>query len=452
MLNINNIIKQGFIPYKYSFRATKDKKALCILQKGTEKFICVKSREKSQIFKDVIKEFKDENSYISIFKLNWDNYISLKKHISISPTKINKRVSFGVGDRTGLATASQLRAITKFDVFPILAQQTPEELRALNRTYKSCLLNSVMGVLQTGFVGDWGADANNISDPEDLAEAIKADYSMFTINIVPFLRKLPEEEPQIIINKLNETSKALIDKFNYFGNLYNISEDAFIYSAYQTEKGVETALNYYKEIKKNRDDFDFEIGFNKATETTTLSDLLFIMLYLKENNIKITSIAPKFEGHWIPGCEYQGNREKLFEQMKQFSEITDKHGDVRLSLHSSDKFSVYPSFKRLTDNNYHIKTSGTSWLRLLILVAIHQKDLFDKMYNLSVNKQRGKVPYYNKEHPELFINDPALCMLFHTSYDVILNELKDDIKNFFNAHEEEYYHLIMSHLAKHLSN
>ena len=452
MLNINNIIKQGFIPYKYSFRATKDKKALCVLQKDTEKFICVKSREKTQIFKEVIKEFKDENSYISIFKLNWDNYISLKNYINISPSKINKRVSFGVGDRTGLATASQLRAITKFDVFPILAQQTPEELRALNRTYKSCLLDAVMGVLQTGFVGDWGADANNISDPEDLAEAIKADYSMFTINIVPFLRKFPEEEPQKIIDSLNETSKSLIDKFNYFGNLYNISEDAFIYSAYQTEKGLETALNYYKEIQKSKSDFDFEIGLNKALETTTLSDMLFIMLYLKENNIKITSLAPKFEGFWIPGCEYQGNYEKLFNQIKQFSEITDKHGDVRLSLHSSDKFSVYPEFKNKTDNNYHIKTSGTSWLRLLILVAIHQKDLFDKMYNLSADKQKGKVPYYNKEHPELFINDPALCMLFHTSYDIILNELKDDIKIFFKSHEEEYYHLISNHLGKHLSS
>ena len=310
-----------------------------------------------------------------------------------------------------------------------------------------------MGILQTGYQGDWGADANNISDREDLSKAIEADYSMFTINIVPFLRKFPEEEPQKIKDKLNETSRELIAKFkdNYFGNRFNISEDAFIYSAYQTEKGMETALNYYKEIQKKKTAFDFEIGLNKAEDTTTLSDLLYIMLYLKENNIKITSLAPKFEGHWMPGCEFQGNREKLFAQIKQFSEITDKHGDVRLSLHSSDKFSVYGEFKELTDNNYHIKTSGTSWLRLLILVAIHNKDMFDKMFNLAANNQKGKVPHYNKEHPELFINDPALCMLFHTNYDVILNELKDEIKLFFKAHEEEYYHLISNHLGKHLN-
>ena len=81
-----------------------------------------------------------------------------------------------------------------------------------------------MGILQTGYQGDWGADANNISDREDLSKAIEADYSMFTINIVPFLRKFPEEEPQKIKNKLNETSRELIAKFkdNYFGNRFNL--------------------------------------------------------------------------------------------------------------------------------------------------------------------------------------------------------------------------------------
>ena len=453
MLNINNIIKLGFIPYKYSFRPTNDKKALCVLKKDTEKFICIKSKEKTLIFKDIIKDFKDENSYITIFRLNWDNYLALKKYINISPVKINKRVSFGVGDRTGLVTASQLRSVSNFDVFPILAQQTPIELRSLKRTYRSSLLDCIMGVLQTGYQGDFGADANNISNLEDLQEAIDADYSMYTINIVPFLQKFTLEDDNEITEKLNDTSKIIISKLsdNHFKQIYNIYDENLIYSAYVLQNAMDIVCQYYKEIKKNKDKFDFEIALNKADQTTTLSDLLYIMLYLKELNISITSFAPKFEGIFHPGCEYQGNREKLFTQFEQFSEILDKYGDVRLSMHSSDKFSIYKEFKEKTYNNYHIKTSGTSWLRVIVLTAIHDKNLFEQMFALATNNHTIKTPNYNKEHPELFINDPALSMLFHANYKIILTELLDEITRFLTDHEEDYFYLISKHIEKHLS-
>ena len=111
MLNINNIINDGFIPYKYSFRAINDKNALCVVKRNRDKFICLKAKEKLSDFNEIIKEYKEENSYISIFRLSLNNYKILKSIIDLSPKKINKKVSFGTGDRTGKATAAHIKAV-----------------------------------------------------------------------------------------------------------------------------------------------------------------------------------------------------------------------------------------------------------------------------------------------------------------------------------------------------
>ena len=64
--------------------------------------------------------------------------------------------------------------------------------------------------------------------------------------------------------------------------------------------------------------------------------------------------------------------------------VQQEIGGYRLSLHSgSDKFSIYPVFSQETNQLFHVKTSGTSWLKGLEVVAHKNPQLFRKIYELS---------------------------------------------------------------------
>ena len=67
-----------------------------------------------------------------------------------------KAFTMGFGDRLGLATPGQLRAIRDTEVFPVLAQQSMRELELTGRTYDDVFAAAVYGVLETGWNRGWG--------------------------------------------------------------------------------------------------------------------------------------------------------------------------------------------------------------------------------------------------------------------------------------------------------
>src|SRR5205085_10833879 len=55
-------------------------------------------------------------------------------------------------------------------------------------------------------------------------------------------------------------------------------------------------------------------------------------------------------------------------------------GPYKLSLHSgSDKLSIYPTFARVTQGRFHIKTAGTSYLEALRVTAQREPALFRRI-------------------------------------------------------------------------
>lgn len=458
MLSIQNILKDNFIPYKYSFRALSKNKALCIVKKGRDKYVCLKSSEKLTGFDNVIKEYKEDNIHIIIFRLSWNNYLLLKNNTNLTPKKINKKASFGTGDRIGMSTAPMLKSLSKYDIFPIIAQHTPAEIQTLGKSYRLCLLDAIMGILESGYKGDWGADADNIFSEDHADQATDADYSMYTADISSFINstEYTEENFEFIKNNLNDISKEVIKEYNFLPillkNQINADEENIIFSACVYEKGLEKAISLYKRICKHKSDFDFEVAFDKQNRITTPYDYIYTVLYLKKAGVKLTSISPKFFGNFNPGWDFEGDKNLFFKQLKKLKDINDILDTNKISLHSSDKFSIYGEFREILDSNYHIKIGGSSWHPIPFLCAIKNKELFSKMYNIALERNAEPVNMYNKEHPELYIKDKSICMLFHKNYNFILKELKEDIYDFLNTYEKDYYKLLEKHIDKHFIN
>ncbi len=100
--------------------------------------------------------------------------------------------------------------------------------------------------------------------------------------------------------------------------------------------------------------------------------IFLLSKYLYDEGITIDTLAPRFPGEFQKGIDYIGDIEEFKNSLTKHHKIASYFG-YRLSIHSgSDKFSIYPYVHQITQGNYHLKTSGTSYLQSLKIIA--QKD------------------------------------------------------------------------------
>ena len=109
-----------------------------------------------------------------------------------------------------------------------------------------------------------------------------------------------------------------------------------------------------------------------------------------------TSLAPRFPGAFEKGVEFVGDLDELASRAHGARRPRARLGDYKLSLHSgSDKFSVYPLFAEATRGKFHVKTSGTSYLEALRVVAGVEPALFREIYALARSRyQVDRATYH----------------------------------------------------------
>ncbi len=100
--------------------------------------------------------------------LSHDNAVRLRQVLPFTaPTPVGENpVSFGVGDRLGVAGPGHLRAVRKFDAVPVLAQQSVRELELMGRNYGLVLDAATWAVFREGFQRPWGADGDHLKTAE----------------------------------------------------------------------------------------------------------------------------------------------------------------------------------------------------------------------------------------------------------------------------------------------
>lgn len=444
---------------------TKGEKKIGILKKENS-FYLSEPHYPQDLFEETLK------FYINFYPLSFENYLKLKEIINISPSPCDKKTSFGTGDRLGLVSSSHLRILKNYPVFPIISQQSPRELIKTHRDFKDVLLKGILGVLESGYIGKFGADADHIKDEYYLNEGIKVGFSMYTLDISDFLEKignLEKIELQERFKKISSLSKKIIEKYkgkkiNIFNKeYYEFNEEKLCESAIIYERGLDFIENVYRILKEKVRDFDLEISIDEGERDTTLEDHLFVVEYLHEKGIDFWSLAPKFPGEFQKALDYQGNIDNFTSELKKHYTLSQKLEGYRLSLHSgSDKFSIYKTFSKITQKNFHIKTSGTSWLQGVKVIAKFAPSLFYELYtisleNLEESKKAYKVSIKKEDFPKEiegdpieFLEKPEVKQLFHISYGILLDEKRKEIYDILDKYEKEHYEFVEENIKNHL--
>lgn len=477
MLNeIESILKNySFSIYARSFRKVNDNFYIFVAKINKNKYLgIVKQDVTFYLSSPYFSEDKLLNNQylLNLYPLNFENYKKLSEVIPLKPSVCKMSTSFGTGDRLGLVTSAQILALKEYNLFPILAQQSPRELVKTKRDFKDVLLKSVLGILESGYTGSFGADADHIKDEKYLMEAIEAGYSMYTLDISDFIEKIGDlsiKDLQEKFEKISSLSKKIIEKYSgkslkiSESEVYEFSYDELCKSAIVYEKALSFVEMVYEMLRFKLKDFEIEVSIDEGEKDTTPEDHLFVAEYLHERGIDFKSLAPKFPGEFQKGIDYKGDINKFEEELKKHYALSKNIGGYRLSLHSgSDKFSIYSAFYEVTQGNFHIKTSGTSWLEAVRVIAKYEPNLFEELYQISlenleeskkaykVDIKRDEFPKEIKEDYMEFFNRDNVRQLFHISYGVLLDEKKEEIYETLNRYEKEHYDFVYQNIKRHL--
>ncbi len=431
-------------------------------------------------------EFEGEvqtiNSYfIQEVEMNYKNSQILQKLFPFtSPISLrSKKTTFGCGDRLGLATPGHIRAALKYDVYPVLAQQSIRELNLTKRNYSQVTTDVAFLVFQEGFERGYGADGDHLKTIDDINIALKAGMPMITLDLTNVLKT---KVSNWSVKRINEEFKKLDEnEKNRILNTYTLqSFHVGEYTITITELEAklctllyQEALNFARKVdrhlKKQRGDaYDLEISVDETTTPTLPTHHLFIINEILHRDITINSLAPRFTGEFQKAIDYIGNVNDFEKNFKIHCEIAKHYGDYKISIHSgSDKFSIYPIIGKHTGLRLHVKTAGTSWLEALRCITQCNPKLYRKMHKKALQYYDDALKYYHitadiskiknindvedKDLTDYLVKDESRQLL-HVTYGGLLNdpEIRGEFFDTLNYYENIHYELVKNHIAKHM--
>ncbi|MBS7634300.1 hypothetical protein KEJ34_02215 [Candidatus Bathyarchaeota archaeon] len=410
------------------------------------------------------------------------------------PRAIGLRAAIGLGDRLGLATPGHIRAVKQFNVFPVLAQQSAREMERTGRRPQDVLDDVTWAVFQEGYRGGFAADADHLKTEEDLYEAFKAGFTMYTIDPSDYIEaddhsaeglkrkfeSLPWSEMECSKErflKIYMRKRLVLRMPNGKDKELKFSEDDLFKAAVKFSLAIIFTTRMYRRLRKlfRRKRFDFEVSIDEIEQPTTSLEHFFLISELKRFGVRVHGLALRFVGRFEKAVDYIGDLKEFENSFIEHLLISKQCGPYKISVHSgSDKFSIYPILGKLASNMIHLKTSGTSYLESLRLIAKHDPKLFKDILRHSLEHfWKDRKSYHVNADPTLIpnlddISDQDLERTFleradgrqilHVTYGSVLMARDSDGKWLFRErirrilleNEEEFYEAIARHIRRHI--
>jgi len=380
-------------------------------------------------------------------------------------------ISFGLGDRLGIATPGHIDLFRNKDIFPVFAQQSIRELNLTNRTYEDVLDAVSFAVFREGYKKGFGADGDHLKTVKDIEYALSLNFTMITLDCSEHIKN----------EKTNNFALSEHYKSKYINKSFNIEGTSLVFSEAALKDCVSIygeAVNFIIEIfnkffSKDKKRADFEISIDETVSPTTPLQHFFVAQELKDAGVSFETLAPRFCGEFQKGIDYIGDIAQFKKEIKIHAAIARFFG-YKLSIHSgSDKFSVFPFINTATQGNFHIKTAGTNWLEAMRVTAEKDPSLYREIHNYALTAFSEAKKYYhvttdiskipdvdaikNEELPKLFEDNDAR-QLIHITYGMILNHKKEDgsfafkerLYELWRKNEAAYRNALIKHIGKHL--
>lgn len=424
-------------------------------------------------------ESRDGRSYYLLAcPLNHANALRLRAVLTwTAPSLIENRESFGTGDRIGgkaPATPGHIEAVREKGVTPVLAQQSVRENYKTGRTFESVMDDVTWSVFREGFQQAWGSDADHLKTAKDTEEAVRAGFTMFTLDPSDMIDNSAETVSDAeLVSKLAASfpNASTMENFisRYEGKLGPARRE-IVRAGVKYLKAIQFASAIYHHIADLRGSagFNFEMSIDETSTETTILDHRIIVTELLREKVNLFSLAPRFAGEFEKGIDYKGSLEEFRQSLAAHYQISRELGDYRLSLHSgSDKFSVYPIFGEITDGFFHVKTAGTSYLEAVKVTAAEDFPLFRKIYTLSRETfAENAASYHISANPDnvpsvdmlsredalrLITADPDMRQVLHIAFGVVLQNFGDELRASLVRNRDVYHRFLSGHIGRHVS-
>jgi hypothetical protein len=319
----------------------------------------------------------------------------------LRPRPLGVAGSFGFGDRIGFATPGHISSLvqTGASLLPVFAQQSVRELTRTGRTFQEVLDAAMWGVLEGGWRRGYGADADHLKSTDDVAAAVAAGYTMFTLDPSEVIARVPDHTSQGELERCLERLpwRSIEDdwrsmRLRYLARCWPVAgatigfDESELATAVVRYGGAIALLRLLAETARDAmgPSHDLELSIDEMPVATTVRDHLFVGLELRRLGVRWTSFAPRLPGRWEKAVDWEGNPAELRAAVKGHLAVADMLGDYKLAIHSgSDKFSAYPTLSAASGGRLHVKTSGTSYLEALRVAAVEDADLFRRVARLA---------------------------------------------------------------------
>ena len=404
--------------------------------------------------------------------LNGQNAQAIRQELPwTAPELVGMRKSFGFGDRLGIATPGHLLAAQAGDMFPVLAQQSIREMQRAKRSAQEVLDDVTWAIVETGYQSGFGCDADHVKTAEEIDTCIEAGFIAFTLDPG---RYVDDEANTADPSTLEEKRGALPwDLLN--SDLEAHEREYVVHQGFTQEDYARAAAKYGRAIARvaeldahiaarlGRGGYDLEVSVDETETSTTPPQHRFIALELRRLGIEFIGLAPRFVGHFYKGVDYVGDLDTFEADYEEHARIAQELGPYKLSIHSgSDKLSIYPIINKHTPQHVHVKTSGTSWLEALRIIAACDPALFQDILELSidgyaenrrsyhVNGAVERIPAVRDEQLPRLLDHVDARQVVHVAFGTVLEAFYDPIYAVLHTHVADYWEGLRQHFDQHL--
>ena len=386
--------------------------------------------------------------------------------------------SFGFGDRLGLATPGHVRALRAVGDPPaaVLAQQSARELERTGRSFEDVLAAATWGAIETGWSCGYGADADHLRTEAEVVRAVRAGFTMVTLDpsshadlnaaratgsdLESRVRDLPWEA-------LEDNWKAM--RRRHAGRAAGAGGDIQL---------ARVAVTFGKTLARlcvlsralagvASVPLDVEISVDETNVPTTPFAHAFLAVELARLRVRFTALAPRLPGAWEKGVDLAGPVENVASGVEAHARVAAEHGPYKLSVHSgSDKFSLYRLLADQVDA-WHVKTSGTSYLEALRVLASSHPALFRELLALArarldedrrgyaISADAGVPPPSGLADSELpgLLDRPDARQCLHVTFGSVISdvELGPALHDALVRSSEQYAEVLARHFGRHLA-
>lgn len=412
--------------------------------------------------------------------LDTHNAEALRKTLPwTAPELTGTRKSFGFGDRLGIATPGHLDALENLKetgFFPVLAQQSMREMTRARRSPQQVMDDVTWAVLETGYRDGFGCDADHVKTEEEIDRCIDAGFIGFTLDPGQYVCADADTEkaasltkrltglPWDVLQSNPHDHRNLYVTGQKSGNAF--SEETYLRATVKYGEALaQTArLHTHLHSRFGASPFDLEISVDETDTPTTPEQHRFIALELHRLGIDFIGLAPRFVGDFYKGVDYVGDPNAFDKNYATHAAIAKELGPYKLSVHSgSDKLAIYPYIQQRTPDYVHVKTSGTSWLEALRVIAEYAPGLFRRILNLAVDGYAANRRSYHldgriehipdvKEHDfASLLDDRHTRQIVHVAFGPVLEKHYHEIYAVLTERAEPYREGVRRHFEKHLA-